>query len=276
MKPFALTAEKMLEMLKNPIVRDNKEKAPLIAFAEGKCPFIPSADDREAMKCVADNIKRYFCIQLDYDSGKKIDEFIDEFKDKFSFFLYTSYNHGFRDTDRFRVVIPLQEPLEQDVMGRGYRNYMSKEFEGVDQSCFDRAHFQVLPCIRPDGQQFYRYHINNIKTRYSVNVAAVKEADKRYDLQNKYIQWFEEARFQLKTELYGNLIEYSEELRITNQLRCAQNMLDSDCFVGNRHNCCLQVISYLKRKGLEDYACSLDIPIDAQDEWNKVMKSLRR
>lgn len=276
MKPFALTAQKMLEMLKNPLVRADKSRAPLITFAEGKFPFVPSADDREAMRCSADNIKRYFCIQLDYDNGKTIDEFVAEFKDKFSFFLYTSYSHGFKEHDRYRVVVPLEEPLEQDSMGPGYKRYMLKIFEGTDASCFDRAHFQILPCVREGGMQYYKYIVNKIDKRFKVDLDKVKREDALIDLQIKHKQWFEEARYRLKTELYGDLISYDDEQRVTNQLRWAQNMLDTECFVGNRHNCCFQVAGYLRRKGLEDYAGSLVVPRDALEEWDKVIKNLRR
>lgn len=279
-KPYTMTdacklcttsEDEFVKLIKNPRIRDDKKKIPLFAFGNPKKPWIPSSDDYNSMAAVSDNISAYTAIQLDYDDGYvSIDQFIAEHSG-FRYYLYTSYNHGFKgDGDRFRVIIPISDPLDPYDMGGAYKRYMGEQFPHCDLSCFDRAHFQCLPAVRPDGGiEKYRYHINDVETFYTVDLDAVKRIARQMHEEQVHIQWFESARELLYAEVYGER-EPSEEQRRTNQLRFAQSLLDN-AVIGNRHNACWECVCYLERKGLLEYSHVLVPPIEAEDEWNRTL-----
>lgn len=267
-KVYNMTEDKLIELIENPRIKPDKKYCPLGIFAEPKFPWIPAADDHESMRACYDNVSAYTCIQLDFDNGYSVDQFIEEHD--FRYYLYTSYNNGYKDNERFRVIVPLNEPLQQDIMGPGYVDYMMYKFPNCDRSCFDRAHFQLIPAVRPDGGiDHYRYKINDTSKLFSINTDAVKASDRAHREKYDHLRWFEEAHQKWINELYGERPD-DEERRIQNQLRKAQSLIDA-AVVGNRHNTCLQVASYLKRKGLLDYKHVIDPPMDCVEEWRKVI-----
>lgn len=270
MKASVITEEKLIERIKNPIVKQDKEMAPLYIFGTPNFPYIPSVDDREAAHACFDNIKNYEAIVLDFDAGRTVDSFIEDFKDKFKFFLYTSYNHGYKPTPRFRVIIPLLKPIPMHMLdGGGYRRIMSGMFPDIDATSFDRGHFQVIPCVRQQGDPHYRYFINNSNRLFYITEEQIKAADRTVERLQDQMRWFSEAAQRLNEELYGRRWEEEdEERRIQNQLKWAQSYLDTNCFQGNRDICCFEVLKYLSRNGLISYAWSLQVPSDFQKEWD--------
>lgn len=279
-KPYTMTdacklcdmsKEGMVKLVQNPRVREDKKQIPLFAWGNPKSPWIPSDDDYNSMAAISDNIKEYTAIQLDFDDGwMSVDQFIAENSD-YRYYLYTSYNHGFKgDGDRFRVIMPLSTPLDPYDMGGAYKRYMGTLYPHCDMSCFDRAHFQCIPAVRPDGgMEKYRYHINDVNTLFTVDIDAVKQIAKQMHEEQVHIQWFEEAREKWNTALYGER-ERSDEERIQNQLNFAQSLLDN-AVIGNRHNACWECACYLERKGLIEYSHVMQPPLDADEEWNRVL-----
>lgn len=279
-KPYTMTdacklcimsEEKFVELIKHPRVRADKKQTPLFAFGKPKQPWIPSSDDFNSMAATADNITEYTAIQLDFDDGAvSIDQFIASHS-RFRYYLYTSYNHRFEGNgDRFRVIVPVANPIDSFDMGAAYKRYMSMLFPHCDMSCFDRAHFQCAPAVRPDGGlEKYRYHINDVDTFLDIDIEEIRKIAKQMHEEQVHIQWFEAARETMNTELYGER-ERSEEEQRENQLNFAQSLLNN-AFIGNRHNACWETICYLERKGLLDYAYSLVPPADAIDEWNRTV-----
>lgn len=274
-KYMPVTEEEFVEFMKHPIIRKNKDYAPLGCFATVKKPWLPAADDYDSLAAVAENISSYDCLQVDYDSGMSVKDFIARYK-AVKFWLYTSYNHGFKgEFDRFRAVFPLDGPMSQDIMGRAYKQYMMKVFPGCDMTCFDRAHFQLLPCIRSEEAiDKYTYYINDVDALLHIDIEEIHkiEEDNRH---KQYIcNMFEDARALFNDELYGHRDEDDYERRVTNQLKFAQSLLET-AVIGQRHNICFQVVCYLNRKGLLDYAWSLTPPHDAAAEWKKCLDSMR-
>lgn len=270
-KLFDMSKDNMVKLVQIPRVREDKKQIPLFAWGNPKSPWIPSDDDYNSMAAISDNIKEYTAIQLDFDDGwMSVDQFIAE-NSGYRYYLYTSYNHGFKGNgDRFRVIMPLSKPLDPYDMGGAYKRYMETLYPHCDMSCFDRAHFQCIPAVRPDGgMEKYRYHINDVDNLFTVDIDAVKQIAKQMHDEQVHIQWFEEARERWNTALYGER-ERTDEERTQNQLNFAQSLLDN-AVIGNRHNACWECVCYLERKGLIEYSHVMQPPLDADEEWNRVL-----
>lgn len=270
MKLSSVSEESLIDRIKNPVVDPNKENVPLMVFGKPQFPYIPSQDDPNAARACYDNIMEYTAIQLDFDTGRTIDSFVGDYKDKFKFFLYTSHSHGFKGKcDRFRVIIPLAHPIKMNRLNYGgFRCIMDQMFPDCDPTCFDRGHFQIIPCIRKNGLDKYRYYINNITRLFDIPDAMIEKYDKVVDDKIRAQRLFGEAVCRLREELYGRKYdEEDEEKRIQNKLKWAQSHIDTDCFQGNRDICCYEVIKYLLKNGLIEYAWTLSVPADFQKEW---------
>lgn len=269
MRQFKMDEPTLLRIIAQPKVRPDKHAIPLFTFAKPRFPYVPAKDDPDSMRAAAENIISYDCIQVDYDDGYSIEEFQKRFG-RIRYYLYTSYNHGFRDSDRFRVIIPLASPLDQDWMGRGFKAYMHDVFGDCDDSCFDRCHFQAIPAMREDGVDKYYHYVNDVSTLFDCDRETIEQYDAKLRRYQYQCGMFEEARAAMREELYGSLMD-SEEMRITNQLTFAQSLLDT-AVMGNRHNACFDTLCYLQRKGLLDHAWTLMPPPEANEEWEKCRK----
>ena len=145
--------------LEHPLIVPDKDHAPLAIY--GTLVDSPELDtDSGRPRVIGANVASLFAIQLDFDSGKSIDEFAEEHA-SLQWSLYTSYSHGFKEGgDRFRVIIPLKSPMPCDLLGcQRVRKSLMFNFPGTDQSCWDRGHWQIAPCIRSEGAP-YRFMKN--------------------------------------------------------------------------------------------------------------------
>ena len=98
--------------------------------------------------CIGENIASISALQLDYDSGMTIDGFCTMYAD-YGFLLYTSHSYGYKPGERFRVVMPLATPLDCSLLQNArVKRSLEFQFPNVDACCFDRGHFQILPCVR--------------------------------------------------------------------------------------------------------------------------------
>lgn len=142
----------------NPIVVPDKDKAPLAIYGS----FVPDPElvpPSFRPHCIGANIASIYALQLDYDSGMTIDEFGSMFQD-YRWSLYTSHSFGFKPGQRFRVVMPLATPLDCSLLQNArVKRSLEFQFPNVDTCCFDRGHFQILPCIRYTGAPYV--HIQN-------------------------------------------------------------------------------------------------------------------
>src|ERR1035438_9362735 len=53
----------------------------------------------------ANNCEGVWGLVLDYDGNKTIEECVEQFQE-FEFVIYTTFNHGIKHGDRFRLVLP--------------------------------------------------------------------------------------------------------------------------------------------------------------------------
>ena len=155
MVPCSITSEEWLRILREPPVFSDKTKAPLAIY--GTMAGNPEPVQVRGMnrpRCTGNNVESIYALQLDYDSGKTIRQFYEQYS-KYRFTLYTSYSYGFKENDRFRVVLPLATPMPCNLLqNRRVKANIMWHFPGVDPSCADRGHWQILPCIRAKGAPY--------------------------------------------------------------------------------------------------------------------------
>lgn len=161
MFPLRVTLDEWRGLLEHPLVVPEKARAPLAIYGTMMEKF--EFDDATGQaRCIGANVKDLFALALDFDSGVTIDEFAERYA-KFRWTLYTSYSYGFKEGDRFRVILPLDTLLPCELLqNRRVKANLAWHFQGVDQCCFDRGHWQILPAIRADGAP-YRYMKNDGK-----------------------------------------------------------------------------------------------------------------
>lgn len=276
MQEAVIDTATLVDMVKKPGTYPSKETVPVAFY--GRMVENPVLNDNGQVRPLGLNADSITYYQLDYDDGYyTIDEFINEFKDKFAFILYTSYSYGYKPAvngvfDRFRVIIPLDEPLQCKDMG----SYFKKALDGVfhcDSSCHDRAHMQCIPAIRDPGAP-YRFHINNIAKRFHIpwNLVADEEskAVAAYTFTRALENWWEQC-----DRMLGRVREEPdpEELK-RRALQWAQQQFDQ-CPVGARNNTMFSILSWLKSVGVSaDDAFMLSPPIGVDKEFDNMVERI--
>lgn len=140
--------------LQHPLIMEDKAEAPLAIW--GDLTDYPEIDaDSGYPRCIGDNVNSMYALQVDVDNGCKMAEFVRDFH-RYSFQLYTSYGYGFKPGDRFRVIFPLKERLYIKWLVPPVKQILKDLFSMSDITCFDRGHFQVIPCVRSNDAP-YRY-----------------------------------------------------------------------------------------------------------------------
>ena len=261
----------LIRMVQQPGIYPTKESVPVALY--GRMVEKPVLNDYGQVRPLGMNIDSLIYYPLDFDDGSyTIDGFIDEFKEKFAFILYTSYSSGFKENDRFRVVIPLDEPLMCKDMG----SYFKKALDGVfhcDSSCHDRAHMQCIPAIRAPGAP-YRFHINNIAKRFHIpwNLVADEEnkAVAAYTFNRALENWWERC-----DRMLGRVHEEPDPEEMKRRaLQWAQEQFDM-CPVGARNNTMFSVLSWLKSVGIgADDAFMLSPPIGVDKEFDNMVERI--
>ena len=154
MKYVNITKESWDKLISHPFVTPNKDEAPLLIW--GRMADIVEIDPvYNKPRCIGTNVGRMDCIQVDYDSVCSIEEFVKCYH-RYAFQLYTSHSYTFKPGDRFRVIFPLAEPIQCSWLVRPVKDILWKMFPEVDTTCFDKAHWQILPCIR-SSEAPYRF-----------------------------------------------------------------------------------------------------------------------
>lgn len=173
------TFEELCSQILNPTIKiaeqpsdDLKKTLPLIY----PCNF-------SSTKISKEDVTEYNYIFVDYDDSnfKTISEF---FKIcRFNFLAYTSLNHKFKNpnSDRFRIIFPLEQPISKDDFEiLACDGTFSEFFKGSDPSTFSSNRGFVVPVRTPYYQQFIYTSGNNI----SINTFAKINARKFNSNQN--------------------------------------------------------------------------------------------
>ena len=154
MKYAKITKDGWDRLISHPLVIPNKDDAPL--FIWGRMADTVEIDElSQKPRCTGENVGWLYALQVDVDNGCKIEEFVSDFH-RYSFQLYTTTGYGFKDGDRFRSVFPLKEPIHTDWFVPPVKQYLTQFFWMCDKTCFDKGHWQIVPCILKEGNP-YRY-----------------------------------------------------------------------------------------------------------------------
>ena len=155
MEQVRVTTEQWNRLIKNPLVIDDKHDAPLMIFGS-MADYVEIDKESGQPRCTGANIEEIYALPVDIDNGCTMEMFERDFH-KYSYQLYTTYSwHNGKEGDRFRVFFPLKEPIKVKWLEGPVKQYLRNLFSMADQSCFDRGHWQVLPCVG-SRENDYRY-----------------------------------------------------------------------------------------------------------------------
>ena len=172
MKYARISSSGWNRLISCPWIIKNKDEAPLAIW--GRMNDRVELDEiHKKPRCTGDNVSHLYALQIDMDSTLTIEQFVKDFQ-RYSFQLYTSYSYGFKQGDRFRVIFPLKEPLYVNWLVKPVKEILCNLFCEVDESCFDRAHWQIFPCVRSNDAP-YRYiqHQGELHSFASENFAKI-------------------------------------------------------------------------------------------------------
>jgi len=154
MSYFRMDASMWNNLIANPIVKKDKDMAPLFIF--GHMKDVVHRDPKNGLILNdGGNIGFLYALQVDVDNGCTIEEFVNDYR-RYSFQLYTTTGYGFKQGDRFRAVFPLKEPIYTDWLVPPVKETLRRMFDMCDTTCFDKGHWQIVPCILAAGNP-YRY-----------------------------------------------------------------------------------------------------------------------
>lgn len=262
MVPCSITAEEWLRILREPPVFSDKTKAPLAIYGTmAPDPEPVQVHGMNRPRCTGNNVESIYALQLDYDSGKTIRQFYEQYS-KYRFTLYTSYSYGFKENDRFRVVLPLATPMPCNLLqNRRVKANIMWHFPGVDPSCADRGHWQILPCIRAKGAP-YLFTQNKDGELWGGD-----------DFWAEYARWVkeDEAEFARRRE------EAKSKPREINPEELIQRMLDELNLIpvgqGQRHSAAKRILTKYAHLGIADMLCTVPCPW-ADKKWQREWSSL--
>lgn len=158
MKYLDISESEWRELVSKPLIRANKDEAPLVIWGK-MTPTVEVSSEDARPRCIGDNIEHIYALQVDIDSGISIEAFKRDYE-KYIYFLYTSYSYGFKAGDRFRAVFPLKERIKTEWLVPPVKAKLREMFPEADDTCWDRGHWQIMPCIREKGAP-YEYYIHD-------------------------------------------------------------------------------------------------------------------
>lgn len=264
MSPIFVSKDAWTKLLTHPLIIEDKTKAPLIIWGQMTDTVQLSYSGRP--RCIKENLDYITVLQIDYDNGFTIPEFTERYKD-YRYDLYTSYNHGFKPTPRFRAMFPLAERIYTKHICPYTRELLNEAFPGVDESCFDRCHWQVLPCVRAADAP-YQYIRN----------------------QGKLLDLFPVSKFAQLASDYDTHIKLNEQIRELDKvgkapprehnphakaLAWAQEQIDNTP-QGERNKEFFRILQWLKNKVECDYyeVAELEWPCDMVEEMNEMVSRI--
>lgn len=237
--------------LVNPPVFPNKGKCPLAIFGTP----VPSPEhdmDSGHMRCIGANVQSIYALALDYDNGISIEQFKDEYRDR-QYSLYSSYSYGVKPGDRFRVIVPLDKPLPCELLTcKRVKQNLLFNWHGVDECCFDRGHWQILPARNPDG--IYTFYKNKGE-RWDFDL----------DFYRKWKAQEDAEREQRMKEIAAHKDDQTQE-RIKNWLVAQLDELE--CGAGTRYARVKSLLAWSMNNGLGDAVLSIPCPWE-EAKWQK-------
>lgn len=260
MQPAVITAAQWEDAFEHPQVVPEKSAAPLAIY--GTMVASPEPDPQSGLpRCTGGNVDRLWALQLDFDAGITMDTFAYTYED-YSWAMYTSYSYGFKDGDRFRVILPLKTPMPCRLLAnQRVRKNLLWHFRGTDPSCFSQGHWQIVPCIRAEGAPYV--HRKNKGERWGGD-----------DFWEDYARWVQEdaeeerKRFEAAASRTVNV----DRGLLLDGLRA--ELAEIPVGSGMRHEEVKRLLAKYIHKGVGDALLSLENPWPSDREWDREWSSL--
>ena len=242
-----------------------KDSSPLAIF--GKLVDDPEMDlETGNPRCIGSNISSLYAIQLDYDSGKTIEEFKAEHSD-LRYSLYSSSSHGLKPGDRFRVVVPMSREFPCELLeSQRVRKNLEFLWPGCDTTCFHRGHYQLLPVRNMDEPNArYVWHMNPGKPwEPEIEIYTQWKAEEDAENARRRLEALKKYKEVDTTQLLVDLAAELREIPVGSGVRYAES---------------LRLLAKYAHKGLGDAVYSLDCPWDDykwQRQWPKMLEFAAR
>lgn len=253
--------EQLLYAMEHPQVFARKEAAPLAIY--GSLVDAPELDeDSGKPRVIAANVDTLDAIQLDFDSGKTMDGFANDYPGM-RWYMYTSYSHGYKgDTERFRVVIPLATPMPCRLLAsrRVRKNLEDFNFKGCDRTAWDRGHWQLGPCIRAAGAPY----------EFRVNEGAPWGGDDYWEAYDRMLRE-EEAENEERMHSYAATHREVDESRLLAELEASLQVIPVN--QGVRHDSAKRILARYAHKGIAHLLPSVPCPWP-EPEWDREWQNL--
>lgn len=239
------------EIIANPPVIKSKDKCPLAIFGT-PVPYPEKDPDTNEPRCTGANVDSIYALSLDYDSQQTIDNFMYQHRG-LRYSLYTSYSYGVKPHDRFRVVVPLAKPLPCELLQcRRVKTNLLFHWPMVDECCFDRGHWQILPVRNPEGR--YEF-IKNHGDPWT------------YDLET-YREWMELEKAEREARLKAAAENADENTQERIRAWTVHKLAELEVGAGTRYAQVKSLLAWAMANGLGDSV--LTIPCPWEDEkWQK-------
>lgn len=264
MNTMEMSADKWRDMIEDPRLVHDKDMAPL--FIYGSLSRNPELVDG-LPRCTGANVDSIYMLQLDFDGGETFDGFAERYKD-YALAMYTSYSYGKKPGDRFRAIFRLKDPLPMCVLNWETKAEIMGLFPNADPTCFDRGHWQIIPCIsRADAEYRYVYHAGkpldlHIEHLRDMYVESEKAAESRRDV---------DAFDRMCAEMNGSGEERRWEAMMNKFLDAWEGVLE-----GSRNNELWGWLGWLSKNGVPEWMVRDKFipPSDMVKEFEGMMQRL--
>ena len=132
-------------------------------------------------RCKA-NVDTIYCLLLDIDDNKTLDEAITEWVD-YEFFIYSSFSHS-KAKDKFRLILPLKRPLTAKEFNERHAA-MVKKFNYEDGASFTMSQCFYFPSYSKDNKDDAFMYYNESNKRYDalqLSTVTIAEANEKHDI----------------------------------------------------------------------------------------------
>lgn len=115
------------------------------------------------------NMQSIYALMVDFDDGRTIDSFIEEFKGV-KYLLYTSFRST-PELNKFRVILPLKRAIDNKYFGvPKNKQILLNQFSNCDKSTINSFRKQKIPALNPKCPENYRYHINTTGDYLAIDI----------------------------------------------------------------------------------------------------------
>lgn len=119
-----------------------------------------------------DNVDKIYCLLLDVDGKQTLEETIEQWH-PYEFLIYSTWGHS-RTKDKFRLIVPLYEPLTNKEFD-ARTDAMKSMFNLVDGASFTISQCFYFPSYQPGNKDIAFIHHNKSELKFDAMVLPEKQ-----------------------------------------------------------------------------------------------------